>query len=44
MQEDQNNAVDELKSIFEEGLSLKIQGIERCSFIFEKGLSLKIHG
>ncbi|KAG4987495.1 hypothetical protein JHK85_030478 [Glycine max] len=25
MQEDQNNAVDELKSIFEEGLSLKIQ-------------------
>lgn len=33
MQEDQNNAVDELKSIFEEGLSLKIQGIERCSFM-----------
>lgn len=33
MQENQHNAVDGLKSIFEEGLSLKIQGIERCSFM-----------
>jgi [histone H3]-trimethyl-L-lysine4 demethylase len=29
-QEDQHNSVDELKSILEEGLSLKIQGIVDC--------------
>lgn len=33
MQEDQHNAVDELKCIFYEGLCLKIQGI--IVYIFE---------
>lgn len=33
-QEDQHNVVEELKSILEEGLSLKIQGIvDYCSFM-----------
>jgi len=42
MQEDQHNVVDKLNSIFEAGLSLKIQGIRECCcviwvnvFIFE---------
>lgn len=38
-QEDQCNAVDELKRIFDEGLSLKIQGtVDSCSFIIVKNL------
>jgi len=45
MQEDQHNAVDELNSIFEAGLSLKIQGIrECCSVILVKIFIFKTHG